>query len=272
MLVALAPMASTAMETLYSIGMDILVEKGMETVGREAFKKALTKIEYLKELKKFNIPEEISKKARQELLTLDDKLKVKLPTLTEGQINILKGKIGEEMMDAYFKRSGWSKIEGEVGRNGIDGLYIRRDKDGNIKQVLFAESKYNKSTLGNTNHGKQMSKEWLNKKLDELIKANPENKDYHQIKDLVEKDKYRSRLFQINEEGNKLSIKISKIENPNHNDVKLSDLEGKEQVKINKVKEINLDNPSNKYEQTIIDDYNKIVDNVIKNADKYINV
>ena len=81
-------------------------------------------------------------------------------------------------MDEYFKKSGWEKIQGEVGVNGIDGLYVKRDKDGNITNVLMSESKYNTSQLGDTKDGKQMSKDWIIKKLDNLEKAYPDNQDY----------------------------------------------------------------------------------------------
>lgn len=50
-------------------------------------------------------------------------------------------------MHKFYTNSGWIKIEGEVGRNGIDGLYYQK-KNGVIREVLVAESKWNKSRLG----------------------------------------------------------------------------------------------------------------------------
>lgn len=32
------------------------------------------------------------------------------------------------------------KIEGEVGNNGIDGLFIKRNQDGIIKEVLLLKA------------------------------------------------------------------------------------------------------------------------------------
>jgi len=212
---------------------------------------------------KFNFPENIKKKVGY--LSLEERIKEAKPFLPTAIISHLKGKIGEKMMDTIFKNSGWSKIEGEVGRNGIDGLYIKRDKDKNIKQVLIAESKYNKSTLGKTLDGKQMSKDWIIAKIDNLMIKYPENKDYLQVKDFVLKDKYRSRFFHINEINGKLKIEISKIENDGKRDVKIGDLKGNEQMKINNFKEININEPKNKYEKNIAENYFKNVNDVINN-------
>jgi len=55
----------------------------------------------------------------------------KYPTLKLAQINSKVGAINETLMNKYFKSTGWTKLEGEVGRNGIDGLFIKR-KNGVI--------------------------------------------------------------------------------------------------------------------------------------------
>lgn len=75
---------------------------------------------------------------------------------------LIKSNASEQLMDEYFKKSGWEKLK--VGVNGIDGLYVKRDKDGNITNVLMSESKYNTSQLGDTKDGKQMSKDWILKR------------------------------------------------------------------------------------------------------------
>lgn len=64
--------------------------------------------------------------------TLTEEIKRQFPKINEAQINKLKGDIAENLMDAYFLKNGWKKLDGEVGRNGIDGLYVKFDKEGNI--------------------------------------------------------------------------------------------------------------------------------------------
>jgi len=71
------------------------------------------------------------------------------------------------MMVRYFEHSGWTRIDGQVGRTGFDGLFVKYE-DGVIKDVLIAESKYNTSTLQSTNFGVQMSEEWIRRKMVEI--------------------------------------------------------------------------------------------------------
>jgi hypothetical protein len=191
--------------------------------------------------------------------TLKEKIEQKCLECNEANINKIKGNISENLMDVYFKKSGWSKLEGEIGANGIDGLYVKKDKDGNIADVLVVESKYNTSQLGDTKDGKQMSKDWIIKKLDNLEKAYPDNQDYSQIKTLVNDDKYRARLWQMNEVDNKLQISLKKIDSSG-NEVSMSKLSGNENYKINKVPDIHLKNPDGVYQKQIADAYNKIVE------------
>lgn len=197
--------------------------------------------------------------------TLKIKLKEGLPECNDANINKIKGNISEEIMDEYFKKSGWEKIEGEVGVNGIDGLYIKRDKDGNIKDTLMVESKYNTSQLGDTKDGKQMSKDWILKKLDNLEKAFPDNQDYSQVKDLVNSDKHKTRLWQVNEVDNTLHISLKKIDSTG-NEVSISELSGRENYKVNKIPSINLKEPVDNYQKSLAETYDNIVE---KNINDY---
>ena len=194
--------------------------------------------------------------------TLKEKIETELPDCNEANINKIKGNASEQLMDEYFKKSGWEKIEGEVGVNGIDGLYVKRDKDGNITNVLMSESKYNTSQLGDTKDGKQMSKDWILKKLDNLEKTYPDNQDYSQIKDLVNNDKYRARLWQVNEVDNTLYISLKKIDSVG-NEVSISQLSGNENYKINKIPAIDLKEPIDNYQKSLSTSYNNIVEKVI---------
>jgi len=61
-------------------------------------------------------------------------------TKIQGKLNIINGASAECVMNQFYTNTGWIQIEGEIGRNGIDGLYYKK-KHGIIKEVLVAESK-----------------------------------------------------------------------------------------------------------------------------------
>ena len=62
----------------------------------------------------------------------------------QGRLNIINGTSAECVMHQFYADSGWTQIEGEIGRNGIDGLYYKM-KGGTIKEVLVSESKLQKT-------------------------------------------------------------------------------------------------------------------------------
>lgn len=221
------------------------------TINRCEIKAPKTEIEEVNYYFKDTLKEYI--KAQYENVGLD---------IQEGQINIIKGKIFEQFMDEYFKNSGWTKIEGEIGRNGIDGLYVRRDKNGELK-VLIVESKYNTSKLSDTQHGKQMSQEWINKKLEDLINKNPDNELYKEIYEKVQEGKYRTRMFTGKEMGGNLEVSIKNIDNCTGNEIKIEDLKGNEKYKISGSK-IDLNNPENNYQEKMADIYNKIKEKTVE--------
>ena len=83
-------------------------------------------------------------------------------------LNHIKGDLGELMMNRVFTSSvlkqtgGWGILTPTaVGRNGIDGLYIKMDSLGNPRSLLVADAKVNSAQLGYTKTGKQMSSEWI---------------------------------------------------------------------------------------------------------------
>lgn len=194
--------------------------------------------------------------------TLTEEIKRQFPKINEAQINKLKGDIAENLMDTYFLKNGWKKLEGEVGCNGIDGLYVKFDKEGNITQVMVVESKYGTSQLGKTQSGTQMSKEWLLKKLDDLIQKNPDNPHYKQIKEKIQNDDYRARLFRVDEKDSTLTISIQKIESKDET-IQVSEVNGKDSYKINKIPPINLENQEGSFQQQVADTYNKSKEEVL---------
>jgi hypothetical protein len=153
-----------------------------------------------------------------------------MSTYNKGQYNASKtsGNIAEKVMDGFFVNE-WTKKNGMVGIQGIDGLYIKTTPSGVVQEVLVVESKYNKSVLGKTKNGVQMSQEWINAKMDSLIydidkqiqKAKFGNdlnriselerthNEYRQIKKHIVNNNYRGRLFHAEIIDSKISITLN---------------------------------------------------------------
>jgi len=174
----------------------------------------------------------------------------------DAGIKKVNGDTTEYLMNKTFKQNGWKQIQGEVGSNGIDGLYIKKNTNGTVTNVLFGEAKYNNATLGNSLCGKQMSKNCLNSQIDNLIKKYPNDNQYVQIKQHLNNGSYRARIFQLKKDGNFL---IPEIKSINHNgdiDVQKTKLIGNQNYKINNMK-IDINNPKNSFETRFVENYKR---------------
>ena len=96
-----------------------------------------------------------------------------------------KGNLCEMMMDQYFISLGYTPIQkhrvtdlNDKGHHGIDGVY---EKKG---QYIIADAKYGFAKLQETQDGMQMSKEWIDRRLDDAV--GKEKAD--EIRDAYEED------------------------------------------------------------------------------------
>lgn len=80
-----------------------------------------------------------------------------------------KGNLCEMMMDQYYISKGYTPMHERVtsledkGHQGIDGVY---EKDG---KYVIVDAKYGTAQLGETQDGKQMSAEWIDRRLDDAV-------------------------------------------------------------------------------------------------------
>ena len=169
----------------------------------------------------------------------------------QARLNIVNGYSTECVMHRFYTNSGWIQIEGEIGRNGIDGLYYKK-KNGVIRELLVAESKWNKSRLGRSGKNKlvkQMSQEWVLRTIQRLQKYKP-LPEYNSIQKLVQNGQYRARLFRMVPVGeNQIQIHIYKIKNKG---AKLFDT-----FIENTLKPITLGAPRNSFERGVLDAYDR---------------
>ncbi len=169
----------------------------------------------------------------------------------QGRLNIVNGYSTECVMHKFYTNTGWTQIEGEVGRNGINGLYFKKKNDV-IREVLVAESKWNQSRLGWSGKNKlvkQMSQEWVLRTLMKLQKHKllPE---YEIIKKLVQYDQYRARLFKMFPVGkDKIQIHIYRIKNKG--------LKSFDTFIERKLPPITISAPRNNFERGILESYDR---------------
>jgi len=108
------------------------------------------------------------------------------------------GKAGEKGMTQFYRRLGYQKVPSKVGGNrGIDGIFIKRDPTGKLKDVVIVESKVGSSRLGKTGSGVQMSKNWILTNLQKLKAQGKNKKLYSQIEKMVKEGKAKFRLWQV---------------------------------------------------------------------------
>ena len=168
-------------------------------------------------------------------------------THIQARLNIINGASTECVMHHFYTNSGWTQIEGEIGRNGIDGLYYKK-KNNTIKEVLVAESKWNTSRLGFSGKHKtikQMSQEWILRTMDKLVKK-MDTKTYRTLKKLISHNQYRARLFKLKPVGDSsIQITIYKIKNKG--------LKAFDEIRDTQLRAIDINAPRNRFEEDIVE-------------------
>lgn len=141
------------------------------------------------------------------------------------------GNLGEMMMDQYYISKGYTPInknrvislndKKEGFKKGIDGVYEKTNSSGE-KTYVVSDAKYNSSQLSETNDGKQMSDNWIDKRLDsavgkekadEIRNAYEDNADtvsheiYHIDPNIDENNNMHTDIQKVDSEGNKIGDK-----------------------------------------------------------------
>lgn len=91
-------------------------------------------------------------------------------SLASPNMTGLKGRVGESLAQGLVKTGllpdlqGWQAVTpARVGASGIDGIMLKTDARGNIRDALVIESKAFGSKPGQTSYGRQMSEQWQRK-------------------------------------------------------------------------------------------------------------
>lgn len=145
------------------------------------------------------------------------------------------GNLGEMMMDQYYISKGYkplnkhrvTSLDDKKGgfKTGIDGVYEKTNPDG-TKTYVIVDAKYNTAQLSETNDGKQMSDNWIDKRLDDAVgkekadeireakeNAGDDNSDsvrheiYHIDPNIDENGYMHTDIQEVDSEGNKIGEK-----------------------------------------------------------------
>lgn len=191
-----------------------------------------------------------------------------MPHLSPSAINHKVGELNERVMNNYYKESGWKQLPGEVGRNGIDGLFVKQRRDGSIRDVLISESKFNLSPLGYTNHGRQASQEWTLKKLDEVYRATGDPR-YLEVRQFVERGMHRNILWRMRpvESGDGIVVEIQRqLIREEGGSLTFEEVRGGYRMLVDRVynQTINFSQVQNAYQTRIVHSIDEVLNELIR--------
>ena len=190
-----------------------------------------------------------------------------------NKINIYKhsGNTIEELMDSYYLRGGWTKLKGEIGNSGIDGLYYKLRSPGQVSDVLVTEAKFNESMLQETRSGTQLCKQWILDNLARLRNRAIEDKQlYEQITDFVERDVYRAQLWRMNVDDDRLFIWREHVSSKGRTIVRWP-IHGKPPWNQGTEHVIDMLKPGSNFDRQILNDYEAILSRTAQNSSKLSN-
>lgn len=155
--------------------------------------------ELINKLDKLQIKVEVKMEITQQQKILDEVKngERKLETAIE------KGNYGEMRTDQDLKEKGYERISldrvtdlNDSTHHGIDGVYYKK---GGEPEYLIVDSKYGSAQLGDTSDGRQMSEEWIDRRLDDAVGR--EKADEIRMEKLQNSDNVGSFVAHVDESG-----------------------------------------------------------------------
>lgn len=135
------------------------------------------------------------------------------------------GNYGEMKTDQDLRNKGYERISNEMvtdiddsGHQGIDGVYYNPDGE---PQFLIVDAKYGSAQLKpNTKDGKQMSSNWIDKRLDKDV--GKEKADEIRLEKIINPDNVGTYVAHVSEDGNVKYDKLDDNANVVEKDVKIN--------------------------------------------------
>lgn len=135
-----------------------------------------------------------------------------------------KGNYGEMKTDQDLREKGYERISTDMvkdvndpGHQGIDGVYY--NPDGHPPYIIV-DAKYGSAQLSETADGKQMSDNWIDKRLDDAV--GKEKADEIRMEKLTNPDNVGSYVAHVDENGNVSYDKLDADGNVERKDVEIN--------------------------------------------------
>ena len=136
------------------------------------------------------------------------------------------GNYGEMKTDQDLRSKGYERISDETitdidekGHHGLDGVYYKSEGS---PQYIIVDSKYGSAQLNpNTRDGKQMSSNWIDKRLDSDV--GKEKADEIRLEKILNPDNVGTYVAHVDEYGNVRYDKLDDDANVIEKDVKFND-------------------------------------------------
>ena len=126
-----------------------------------------------------------------------------------------RGNYGEMKTDQYLRNEGYDRISDEMVTDlkselkpGIDGIYYKED---GVPQYIILDAKFNTAKLGDTLDGRQMSGNWIDRRLDDDI--GKERADTIRMEKILNPENVVSLVSRVDLNGN---VTLSKLDNDAH--------------------------------------------------------
>lgn len=151
---------------------------------------------------------ELAEKTKNPETIIDEKQKDVIKSVESGEKCLdntdEKGNYGEMKVDQDLKEKGYTRISKDVvtsldepGHQGIDGIYYNEE---GIPQYIVVDAKYNTAKLNpETVDGKQMSENWINKRLD--VAVGKETADKIRMEKLLNPNNVESYVAHVSTDG-----------------------------------------------------------------------
>lgn len=136
------------------------------------------------------------------------------------------GNYGEMKTDQDLRSRGYERISNDMvtdidesGHHGIDGVYYNPDGE---PQYIIVDSKYGSAQLNpNTMDGKQMSSNWIDKRLDKDV--GKEKADEIRLEKILNPDNVGTYVAHVDEDGNVRYDKLDDDANVIEKDVNINE-------------------------------------------------